>query len=277
MSRTRGLPGSSLPGLSQSSHSRFTPPPQSGTEAAEISRWGITDLSSERTRTEFIDQHRELVQPEVVANLSGLVPQLVKSDRNKALAVAETAVMIANRLGDGESVAQSLRAKANAHYALGHNKTALEYHAKALRLFRSLGDDEQVARTLSSSIQPLILQSRYRQAFAAAREARRIFTKQGNPWRVARLDLNLGNILDRQDRLAEALQCYERGYQCLSAHEQEDPEAVAVALHNMAVLYMRRNSFRAAEATYEKARGFAVAHDMPVLVGQSDYNIASLH
>jgi CHAT domain-containing protein len=201
----------------------------------------------------------------------------VKSDRNKALAVAETAVMIGYRLGNRESVAQSLRARGNAHYALGHNKTALECHAKALRLFRSLGDDEQVARTLSSSIQPLILQSRYRQAFAAAREARRIFTKQSNPWRVARLDLNLGNILDRQDRFAEALQRYEHAYQYLSTHEHEDPEAVAVALHNMAVLYMRRNNFRAAAATYEKARGFAVAHDMPVLVGQADYNIASLH
>ena len=58
-------------------------------------------------------------------------------------------------------MAQSLRAKANAHYALGQNKTAIEHHRKALRLFRSLGHNEQVARTLSSSIQPLILQGRY--------------------------------------------------------------------------------------------------------------------
>jgi CHAT domain-containing protein len=249
-----------------------------GTEVADDSGLvGITDLSSEQQRAEFIDQHPELMQPAVVSNLAVLVPQLVKSDRSKALAVAEAAVMIADRLGDAESIAQSLRAKANAHYALGQNKIALEHHAKALRLFRSLGHDEQVARTLSSSIQPLILQSRYQQAFAAAREARKIFTKQGNQWRVARLDLNLGNILDRQDRLAQALRCYEHAYQYLSTHAEEDPEGVAVALHNMAVLYMRRNDFRAAETAYEKARGFAVAHDMPVLVGQADYNIAALH
>jgi len=251
---------------------------RSVTCVAEEIRWAeIADLASPRERTEFIEQHAELVKSAVVSNLTALIPQLVKSDRNKALAVAETALMIAHRLGEPESVAQSLRAKANAYYALGQNKTALEHHGKALRIFRSLGRAEQVARTLSSFIQPLILQGRYRQAFAAAREARKIFTKQGNRWRVARLDLNLGNILDRRDRFEDALECYKRAYQYLSVREEDDPEAVAVALHNMAVLYVRLNDFRAAAATYEKARSFATEHNMPVLVGQADYNIAWLH
>ena len=87
-----------------------------------------------------------------------------------------------------------------------------------------------VARTLSSSIQPLILLGRYTQAFAAAQEARSIFKQHGNLWRLARLDLNFGNIFDRQDRFGEALQCYERACEYLSLHEQDDPEAVAVAL-----------------------------------------------
>jgi CHAT domain-containing protein len=237
----------------------------------------MADLSSRRARAAFLEQHLELVQPDVVAWLTGLVPQLAKSDRHKALAVAEMAAIIATRLGDAQSVAQSLRAKGNALYALGQNKGAIEHHRKALHLFRTHGDIEQVARTLSSSIQPLILQGRYGRAFAAAREARRIFTQQGNRWRLARLDLNVGNILDRQDRFTEALECYERAYQYLCLHEQNDPEAVAVALHNMAVSYVSLNDFRRAEATYEKARAFAAAHDMPILVGQANYNIAWLH
>lgn len=263
------------------SQARGHPPsdhPHSGTGVSVEIRWAeIADLATPRARTEFIDRHGELVQSAVVLGLTSLIPQLVKSDRSKALAVAEMAVMIAQRLGEAESVAQSLRAKANAHYALGQNKTAIEHHRRALRLFRSLGHDEQEARTLSSSIQPLILQGRYGQAFAAARQARKIFTEQGNRWRVARLDLNLGNIFDRQDRFAEALKCYKRAYQYLSRHEEDDPEGVAVALHNMAVLYVSHNDFRAAQTTYEKARSFAAAHDMRVLVGQADYNIAWLH
>ena len=252
--------------------------PQSRHGLADGNQWlQLADLARQPARIEFLAAHPELVHPSVVSNLAALVPQLVKSDREKALAVAEAAVLIANRLGDAESMAQSLRAKANAHYAMGQNKTALEHHGKALRLFRSLGNTEQVARTLSSSIQPLILQGRYRRAFAAAREARKIFMAQRNRWRVARLDLNLGNVLDRQDRSAEALKCYERAYQYLSLHEQDDPEGIAVALHNMAVAHVRLNDFRKATATYENARSFAAAHDMPVLVGQADYNIAWLH
>jgi tetratricopeptide (TPR) repeat protein len=252
--------------------------PQSGTVVSEGNRWTeIADLANARLRAEFIKRHPELVQPAVVSDLTALVPQLVKSDRNRALAVAETTVMIANRLDDAESVAQSLRAKANAFYALGRNKTALKHHGRALRLFRSTGSAEQVARTLSSLIQPLILQGRYSRAFAAAREARKIFTAQENRWRIARLDLNLGNIFDRQDRFREALQCYERAYQYLSLYQQDDCEGLAVALHNMAGAYVSLNDFRKATSTYEKARAFAAAHDMPALVGQTDYNIAWLH
>ena len=136
---------------------------------------------------------------------------------------------------------------------------------------------QQVARTLSSSIQPLILQGRYPQALAAEQEARRIFAAQGNQWRLARLDLNLGNIFDRQDRFSESLECYERAYQYLALHEQDDPEGVAVALHNMAVSYVSLHQFRKAAAIYEKSRAFAASHDMPVLVRQSDYNIAWLY
>jgi tetratricopeptide (TPR) repeat protein len=256
----------------QLDHSHSLPLAPDGNQWAEIA-----NLASPRARNGFIELHPELIQPAVVSSLTALVSQLAKSDRNKALAVAEVALLIANRVGDAETVGQSLRAKANAHYALGQNKTALEYHEKALRLFRSLGHAEQVARTLSSSIQPLILQGLYRRAFAAAREARKIFTAQGNRWRMARLDLNLGNILDRQDRFAEALECYERAYQYFSLQQHDDPEGIAVALHNMAGAYVSLNEFRKATATYEKARGFAAALNMTVLVGQADYNISWLH
>lgn len=252
--------------------------PQSANDLPDGNRWTeMADLSSQQARTEFIDQHAELVTPAVVSNLTALVPQLVKSARDKALAIAEVAVMIADRLGDANSVARSLRAKGNALYALGQIETALEHHRKALRRFRYLGDAEQIARTLSSSIQPLLLQGRYSRALAAAREARKIFAEQGNRWRLARLDLNVGNIFDRQDRFAEALEYYERAYEYLSLHEQDDPEAVAVALHNLAVSYVSLNDFRRASTTYEQARSFAAAHDMPLLVGQADYNIAWLH
>jgi CHAT domain-containing protein len=237
----------------------------------------ITGLSHRHQRVQFLNQHGDLLQRDVVSELTALVPRLIRIDTSKALPVAEIAIIIARRLRNPESLAQSLRAKANALYALSRNGAAIDHHRKALTLFRSVDNAEQVARTLSSSIQPLILRGHYDLALAAAREAQSIFAKQGNQWRLARVELNLGNIYDRQDRVEDALKCYEQAYEYLSIREEGDPEGVAAALHNMAVSYVRLNEFRRAMATYERARHFALTHDMPVLVGQADYNIARLH
>jgi CHAT domain-containing protein len=237
----------------------------------------ITGLSHRRERVQFVNQHRDLLQHEVVSDLTALVPRLVRMDTSKALRVAEITIIIAACLHNPESLAQSFRAKANALYALGRNRAAIDLHRKALTLFRSVDNPEQIARTLSSSIQPLILCGHYDLALAAAREAQSIFARQGNLWRLARVELNLGNIYDRQDRVEDALKCYEQAYGYLAPREDEDPEGVASALHNMAVSYVRLNDFRRAMTTYQKARHFALTHDMPSLVGQADYNIARLH
>ena len=235
------------------------------------------DLSSQRARTKVILEHPELLRIDVVTDLAASVPRLVRSDRRRALNVAELAVAIASRLGDAEGVAQSLRAKGNALHGMGRNKAAVEHHRRALLVFRSIGNPDQIARTLSTAIQPLILQGRHDQAFAFAREAREIFSRQGDPWRLARLELNLGNIFDRRDRFEEALACYESAYRYLSVHSADDPEALAAALHNIAVSCIRLNDFRKALTTYEQARRFAAEHEMHALVAQADYNIAWLH
>jgi CHAT domain-containing protein len=237
----------------------------------------ITRLSHRHERLHFVCQHEELLRPDVVTELAAMVPRMVKADTSKALPVAEVALVIARRLHNPKSLAESFRAKANALYALGRNEAAIGYHRKAVALFRSVNNAEQVARTLSSSIQPLILRGHYDLALAAAHEARSIFEKQGNQWRYARVELNLGNIYDRQDRVEDALKCYERAYERLSLYTDEDPEGVAAALHNIAVSYVRLNDCEQAMSAYQRARKFALDHDMPVLVGQADYNIARLH
>ncbi len=235
------------------------------------------ELSNRRARAKVIRDHPELLRVQVVSDLAASVPRLVRSDKRRAVHVAELATTIANDLGDAEGVAQSLRAKGNALHGLGRNKAAIEHHRKALQVFRSAGNHEQIARTLSTSIQPLILLGQYDEALAFAREAREIFLKQGDQWRLARLELNLGNIFDRRDRFEEALACYESAYQNLSVHGASDSEAIGAVLHNIAVSCIRLNDFRKAQATYEQARSFATEHRMHALVAQADYNIAWLH
>jgi len=234
-------------------------------------------LGSQTARTRFLSKHRDLLHPEIVYWLTQLVPEQAKVDTRSAATVAEMAVTIARKLRDKAAIAHSLRARANAFHVSGQNQSAVENHEKALKMFVALGDKTEVARTLSASIQPLILLGEYRRAFAAADRARRIFSAQGNEWRLARVELNLGNIFDRQDRFSEALAGYERAYTYFQAHPEKDPEAVAVALHNIAGCLVALNDFQRALTTYQQARSFAQQHGMQIMVGQADYNVAWLY
>lgn len=237
----------------------------------------LPSLGSKTARKNFLAGHQDLLQPDVVYWLTRLVPEQAKVNTRSAATAAEMAVAIAGKLKDKAAMAHSLRGRANAFHVSGQNQSALENHERARKMFVALGNRAEAARTLSASIQPLILLGQYRRAFAAADEARRIFSDEGDEWRLARVELNLGNIFDRQDRFPEALDCYERAYAYFLAHPEKDPEAVAVALHNIAGCLVALNDFQRALATYQQARSFAEQHGMQVLVGQTDYNVAWLY
>ena len=235
----------------------------------------IGGLEDEASRRKFLDRRRTLANPGVVQRLAELVVQKVRVNPHEASLLAEMAIEIACRLGNQESLAWALRAKANSLYASGDNRAAVEHHEQALRIFESLGATTELARTLSGSIQPLILLGEYDRAVAASERAREIFTRLKLPWRLARLEVNVGNIFHRQDRFEEALVHYERGYEGLLAHQ--DAEALAVVLSNMATCLITLNDFPRALATYERARAVSEQNGMPLLVAQADYNIAYLY
>ena len=198
----------------------------------------LTDVARRR---QFLARHPELVQADTVARLSEVVIQKVRVDVKEAMALADAAVLIARKLRRPESVAQSLRAKGNALYALNQHAAAVQRHDEAARLFAEAGLPREVARTLSTSIQPLILLGEYERAEAAAAEARTIFTREGDELRLARLDVNVGNIFHRQDRFGEALRSYEQAYERLLPHR--NAEGIAVALGNIAVCLISLNDF----------------------------------
>src|SRR5271168_3089683 len=232
-------------------------------------------LASEPARRKFISRHKELLRPEIVAQLARLVVQKIRVSVQEALHLAEATVLIAKRLRNKESLALSLRAKANALYSSGDNRAAVDHHQQAFLLYESLGIWNEAARTLSSSIQPMILLGEYDLAFQSAERAREIFARLKDPWRLARLEINVGNIFHRQDRFEESIAHYKSAYTGLMPYK--DAEGIAVVLSNMAVCLISLNDFPRALATYQEARSFCQQNDMPLLVAQADYNIAYLY
>jgi len=235
----------------------------------------LAKLADDRARRAFLARHPVLRRREVVSRLSELVPQRVRVDVQEALALAEAAELIARRLRSREALAQSLRAKGNALYALNEHKAAVRHHEQAARLFDKVGKPTEVGRTLSTSIQPLILLGEYERAEKAAARAREIFAREGDTLRLARLELNVGNIYHRQDRFEEAIRRYEEAYERLLSHK--NVEGIAVALGNMAMCLISLNDFARALETHRRARAFSEEHGMPRLVALADYNIAYLY
>jgi CHAT domain-containing protein len=233
-------------------------------------------LKSKKAQAKFLTRYPNLIDGEIVSWLTELVRKWARVNTGPTITLAEIAVAIAGKLGHPSAIAQSLRAMGNALYVTGQNKSAVRSHQKACEIFRKLGSTYDLARTLNASIQPLILTGQYDRAFAAASEARSIFVGVNDEGRLARVELNLGNIFHRLDRFAEALECYERAVGFFRDNPEQDPEALAVAMHNVAMCLVGLNDFPRALVSYREARQFAVAHGMQLLVTQSDYNIASL-
>jgi CHAT domain-containing protein len=235
----------------------------------------LARIRGRREKENFLARHRTLLSPSAVELLAKMVVKHVRVDTQEALALADSALLIAKKLCQKDAIALGYRAKANALYACGNNRAAVEHHGKAFRIYSSLGIWKEAGRTLSTSLQPLLLLGKYDRALRAYEKAREIFLRLNEPHRLARLEINAGNIFHRQDRFEEALEYYERAYQGLLPFQDE--EGIAVVLSNMAVCLISLNDFPRALATYQKARSFCEQHGMPLLVAQADYNIAYLY
>jgi CHAT domain-containing protein/tetratricopeptide (TPR) repeat protein len=235
----------------------------------------LAALSDDAGRIKFLARRPRLMTPAVVVQLDEAVGALLRVDLKKAGGLADAAVTIANQLGDTESKAFALRAKANALWAIGQNKQAAELHGQAIRLFDEAGKPVEAGRTLSISIQPLILLGEYERAQKAAEKARKIFAAANDSLRLARLDINVGNIFHRQDRFREALDFYESA--CSQLLPDKDKEGIIAALHNMAVCLIMLNEYERAERTFEQVSTFCREWNMPVAMAQAEYNVAYLH
>ncbi len=229
----------------------------------------------ESGRREFVRHDAARDWAAFATMLTERVREEVRVDTARAQRLADLAITIAETIGNRLALAKSLRARANALYALDQHSAAIETHKQAAALFEEEGDQEELARALSGSIQPLLLLGHYEQALAAGERARALFLKQGNALRLARLDINIGNIYHRQDRFADALVCYERAYDELAAHD--DAEGMAAVMSNLPLCYMNLNEFPRALEMYRKARQHCEKKGMPILVAYADYNIAYLY
>ena len=235
----------------------------------------ISNLPDEAALDRFFARHGRLVNAPLAQWLLERSRDQLRVDFSRALAFAQSAHRVAERVGDERLRALALRAAANALSVGGNNQGSIELHTQAIAAFERVGDEPELARTLSACMQPLLLLGRYDQALAAGDRARQLFSNHGDELRLARLDNTIGNLLHRQDRFAEAMVCYERAHQALAA--LGDADGIMSVIHNKAVTLTSLNQFRDALAAYQSAREIAAGRGLDQVVAQTDYNIAWLY
>lgn len=160
----------------------------------------LLTLTDAPSRKKLVAEHPRVDWNALVGRLAERVWQEVRVDTLRAERSADIAIEIAEILGDRVSLGKSLRAKANALYALDHHAAAIEFHDRAAALFEQIGNGAELARTLSGSIQPLLLLGRYDQALAAGERARKILRNKAMPdaWRGSK-SISATSIIGRID------------------------------------------------------------------------------
>lgn len=235
----------------------------------------LARLHDARACVRLLRRHREFHRPETVREIYEEMARRARADFAQAERLARCANWLARLLRDDASVAFVARAAGHVFYIRDNNHRAVACYERASRLFSRAGSDLDAGRTLSGGLQSLIYLGKYDKAARWARRAREIFARHGDRMRLARLDTNLGNVLYRQDRFAEALRCYECSLGELK--RRGGPQDVAAALSNIAVCHITSGNFSAALRSYHSARAYCQAHGLTRFVIQADYNVAYLH
>jgi tetratricopeptide (TPR) repeat protein len=224
---------------------------------------------------EFLRANPSLVRSDVALHITEQVAALTLEDAGRAAHFGAIAEWLAEELHDDFCLARARRAVGNLRSRNGRHQAALDLYASASNLFLKLQESSELAITLSNTLQALMYVGRYDQAFDNAERARAIFKSLGDELRLARLDVNLGNVLNRQDRFNDALVLYRRAIPTLTsfgAHRD-----MAIALMNVAVCSIGLFDFANALDAYRQARQLSNDQHMPLLTAQADYNIAYLH
>src|SRR5207247_6356764 len=73
----------------------------------------LSRLQDEKSRKNYIDAHPKILDQSVVARLADAVREHVRVDVTRAMALAESAIAIADRIGDREASGKEPRAKGN--------------------------------------------------------------------------------------------------------------------------------------------------------------------
>lgn len=210
-----------------------------------------------------------------VATVDALVAEAmatIRQDYPRARLIAGYAHRLATSLHVPSAQGKAARLRGHVELLSGKSRAAVALYEAAWDHFQ--GDPVEQATTALTMIQALAYIGQYDRAFAIADRAIATYTEVNDEVRAARIRANVGNVLHRLDRYAEAEANYRLALPVLaSAQALQD---VAIVMRNYGVCLMGLQRFTEADAMYAEARTVLADSGQTNLLLEIDLNRAYL-
>jgi len=197
-------------------------------------------LSDVAIQQHFLQEHRLLLNEEVVRLLDLQVAHFLRADIDRTFAIASLLRYIGELTNNPGYVAWSRVNEGDAHsIGLGEYELAIACYDDAAEIYKSYGSPEY-AWALVGKVNALSCISRYEEALNIGHEIGPVLEAQG--WRrsLAVLTMNLGNVHSRRGEDSESLAMYDRAadlYQHLRTEKKTDWALIqnnrSIALRNL--------------------------------------------
>ena len=227
---------------------------------------------------ELVAMHRTAIDDATVAGLKDAATQLLRSDVQRSLALAELLLHITDQTCQPHHRALGLLAKANALSlgGLGEYSLALELYNEAGSIYRTIGRPIEEANAQIAKILTLANLGRCDEALATGRRVAQVLEAHGEWLLLGRLTANLGNIHYRRGDDTAALVMFDRAhnlYQSLS----ENPEAlkaIARVENNRSTVLRDLGRFEESMKASEVARSLLAQTGQAAEVARAGQNLA---
>lgn len=233
----------------------------------------IVELSPARALRTLLAQHAP--DREVVERLKRRVDHEIRVNPRRALALALRVRLAGEAADDPYCRALGVRAVAQAHHLLHHYGAARALYEQAVQFHDQLGQTAEACRVRRNLVDVLMYESRYADALRIAEEARLALEPLNDARLSAELEINVGNVFHRLDRMHDALAHYQRAAELLERADAP-PRLRALCAFNQANIYSKINELDRAEELYRQARDAYARDGLDFLEAQTAYSLAYL-
>lgn len=244
-------------------------------DVAELAA-ALVAARSEDERARLLSAKPELVTADLHRALNVLGEQFrTKSDYARALAVYQLALAVAQKINDGEGVAQTLSNIGGVYRAQGDYQRSLESYEESVKRWEALGQRAGLARTLMSIGILRYFQGNYDAALASYRASLKMLEGSDDKETAAGALNGIGAIHRELGEYDLALDFYQQSLR--AAESQDNKIRIGIALNNIGILYRSWGNYARALEYFQRSYDLRVPLGDKLGMSITMLNIGDIH